>query len=54
VNQVNSNTIVSQSSIIGDLQSKVVQLSASKTADVTAVSFAYFPECPSMCKKKIK
>jgi DNA repair exonuclease SbcCD ATPase subunit len=51
VNQVNSNTIISQSSIIGDLQSKIEQLSSSKTADLPAVSLTCFPECSSMCTK---
>jgi DNA repair exonuclease SbcCD ATPase subunit len=43
VNQVNSNTIVSQSSVIGSLQSQVDQLTASNAAASTAVSSTLFP-----------
>jgi hypothetical protein len=40
VNQVNSSTIISQSSIIGDLQSQVDELAASNSAAPSIVSLA--------------
>ena len=46
VNQVNSNTITSQSSIIGELQSQLDRLSASKSALQSVVSLPSSPLTP--------